>query len=322
MTIEDMKDSEFALTEEEQAEIDAEERAENGEVIEPEVEVTQEDLDKLLNPKTEEKDTPDLGKEPDTNTTTETTTPLEEQQQDNHHLDTFQQKLDEQEVICNEYQDQIEGFEKNKNEILDQIEALGKEYDDGDMGEGAYKAKTKRLEMQLDEIGKKSNLAQQALDGANSAYIDVAQSQKNALIQQFNDELNKFRTENPTYNTDTNYINRFDEVLFDFRDKGVLVGMSYPQMLSLVKNRVELELGVPPKQEVSKDTKNGGGNKAIPKRENVNIPTGIHQLQATETNATGDEFGSLNHLNGLEYEAALEKLEKNNPEAYKRYMST
>lgn len=312
----EMKGSEFVLTPEEQAEYDAQEEAENTESPEEESNLTNAEIDALFGKGGEEGK--DNG-EGDNNTPEPEKTPVKEPDSVTQEQDQVHEQQQQLEQDYQNWQEKLEQATEAKNTLLDDIEALGKQLDDGDIGEGEYQAKKARLEDRLNDHKREIGQAEQGLEKANKDYQSFADQQLQVARNQWNVELRQFAEAHPAYNpnhTDQRYAIRFDEVLADLREKQVLNGLSFKQVIATVQHWVEMELGKP--EQVVPVTE----KKKIPKREKVDIPTTLNQVQTLEPNPTsGDEFAAINRLSGIAYDNALAKLQVTNPEAYRRYMA-
>ena len=313
---EDLVGSEFELTEEEKAQL-AQEEGEEGQDDDQIEEVDQATLDALLNGTGEGGENNDPEKNQDT--------PTDQNQENNAVVDTANQAQEQEQTIVreqvdlfetslNDLQIKIDEYDQKEQSTLTEIDELGKLLDEGEIGQGEYTSRLKRLELQLESLKNASQTAHQQYQHTDQEYKDFAQDQQDKHSHQWQSELTHFLEENPAYIEDGAYKTRFDEVFYDLRDKEVFTGLSFAQVIATVQHRVEIELGQPEKPKKA-------AAKALPKRDHVTIPPSMNQLQQLEDNSGGDEFAMIDRLQGIEYEQAIEKLEKNNPEAYKRYMS-
>ncbi|WP_111861149.1 hypothetical protein [Acinetobacter sp. CFCC 10889] len=312
----DLVGSEFELTEEEKAQLALEE-SEEGQEDDQIEEVDQATLDALLN------GTGDDGANNDPENNQDT--PTDQNQENNAVVDTANQAQEQEQTIVreqvekyetslNDLQTQIDESTQKQTDVLTQIDELGKLFDEGEIGQGEYNSRLKRLEIELDTAKKQESDAHSQYHSTDKEYRDFSEEQQSKYIELWKKEVNVFLAENPAYVGEGNYRTRFDEVFQDMQEKGIFAGLDYKQIISTVQHRVEIELGQPEKPKKA-------APKALPKHDNVTIPPSMNQLQQLEDNAGGDEFAMIDRLQGLEYEQAIEKLQKNNPEAYKRYMS-
>lgn len=313
---ENLAGSEFELTEEEKAQLALEEQQGlDDESGNDDVEVDEETLNKLLNGHQEnnqvETENQDIGNE-DTNQLKDD---IHQEHNEQEQEDIIvREQVEKYETSLNDLQATIDEQEQKQKDILDNIDELGKSFDAGDIGQGEYNSRLKRLELELDASNKATVNAQNEFKSVDQKYQDFAYQNQQKYENLWKDEVKTFLQENPVYDTESPYRTRFDEIFKDFQEKNVFAGMSYKNIISTVQHRVEIELGQP--EQVKQKEK----SKTLPKRQNIDIPPSIHQMQAVEDNASGDEFASIDRLNGIDYEVALERLEKNNPEAYKRYL--
>ena len=323
--LDDMTGSEFDLSPEEQAELEKLEAAENegdDDDVDPEF------LDEMLKPN-DEKDDGGTGSptdEPNPDDQPGTDTPPSPNNNDTDpndnptdDEDAYQQHLANEQAV-EAWQEKLDEATEAKTVVLDEIEALGKQLDDGEIGEGQYRAKIARLEDSLSDHKKAIAQAEQELVKAEQHQHSFAEQRQQAVNDAWQKEIADFVAENPAYDIngqDQRYVNRFNDVIKDLYAKEAFVGLNHKQIIEMVKFRVEVELGAPQKSATTQ-----GGNKTTPKRESVNIPPTLDQMRTHEPNPTHeDEFISISRLSGTAYEDALAKLEKSDPEAYNRYMS-
>jgi hypothetical protein len=331
-TAEGMENSEFALSEEEKAELEAQEKLENEQSQDEEVD--QEFLDKLLNGEGGEGsdgapsggDGGEGGQEgqqpnPDEDTANQGGDGQGDNggnQQQEEDDTAYQQHLANEEAR-NAWQEKLEGATEAKQTLLDELKAIGTKFDDGEIGQGQYDAEKERLKDLIKTQDKLIGRAETSLEQAEQTYQDFAAKQQEAATQAWYNELQSFVTSNPAYDpkaSDNRYGIRFDEILHDLNAKQAFAGLNQKQIIQTVQQRVEMELGAPKQAPAPKQQE-----KKLPKREDVKIPPTMTQMTAAETNDLGDEFAMLDRLQGLEYEEALEKLELKNPEAFKRYLN-
>lgn len=317
--LEDMNGSEFELSPEEQAEWEklqaAEAENEGDDDIDPEF------LDEMLKSHSDNGDSgagspalsgnPNPEDQPDSDPNTNNTTTTDDE-------DAYQQHLANEQAV-ETWQGKLDEATEAKTVVLDEIEALGKQLDDGEIGEGQYRAKIARLEDSLSDHKKSIAQAEQELVKAEQHHQTFAEQREQAINDAWQKEVDNFVAANPAYDIngqDQRYVNRFNDVIKELYAKEAFVGLNHKQIISSVQHRVEMELGVPQKPTQQNE------NKTPPKRESVNIPPTLDQMQTHEPNPTyEDEFISISRLSGTAYEDALAKLEKSDPEAYNRYMS-
>lgn len=318
-TAEGMEHSEFALTEEEKAELALQQKLEEGEVQNEEVD--QEFLDKLLNGDGTEGGESNTPKPDETTNQGDNQGDGQDDNNNNHQQDVddtaYQQHL-ANEAARNDWQEKLDQANESKQTLLDELKSLGTKLDDGDVGQGEYEAEKERIKDSLKSQNKLIEQAEKSLEQAEHVYQDYAGQQQQAANQAWYNELHSFVSSNPAYDPkaqNNRYATRFDEVISDLNAKQAFAGLNHKQIIKTVQHRVEMELGTPKQAPVQQE------HKKTPKRENVSIPATMSQMTPAATNELGDEFAMLDRLQGLEYEAALEKLQTKNPEAFKRYMS-
>lgn len=207
-----------------------------------------------------------------------------------------------------EVQERMDSLDQHKDLLLDKYDDLAKQLDEGDIGQGAYDAAIRRLDLEMDQY--KADHKTLADQYANKEQVIDQQSQKKA--QEFQSVAVEFlsRPENsglvegsPAFIELQEQINRIASARPD---------LSYQEMLdrARVATAVMHDLPEATKTPVSKTAPK-------PKRQNAEIPPTLSNIPASESN-TDDEFAGLDRLPAVQRDAAIAKM---TPEQQERYLN-
>lgn len=208
----------------------------------------------------------------------------------------------------------LEDAQSQKTQLHAELTELGKKFDEGQIGQGEYDAHKTALTDQLDDV--KADIRQYS---EKSKQLEAAYTNKHAEMEQaytktVADWLNK--PENASlFQPETEAFAMLDAQVRSISQ--MKPDISVTDALDKARQATIAILGI--KEEASKPAAKPVQPTEKPKRKDapVQIPDTLADMNSAEQNTLG-EFGHIDKLSGLDYEAALAALP---PDARQRYLN-
>lgn len=325
--------NEFEYTDEEKAEI---EKLNNkaGSDNENDDELDEDFVDDLLNPENEDEDTLEA-KEPETPATPATQENNNEDNDDELDPGTNtdneagnagqegqenNQEVEDETVPLPNFDEQLEELDQQRQEAqgkvsdaFSKLEELGQQFDDGEIGQGKYDSQKALLERDIRQYEGEVSRIDSQYEALSNTAAETIDAYNKSQADKFNQELLNFvkKEENSYLMTNPNIAGEFDHLLKTLGNSGVFDGMSNRQIIETVNNTLlvrhpELKAAKPKADPEQK--KETPAKPPKPTHEQPNIPTSLSAIPPIEVNDQTDPFAHIRKLNGIEYEAAIQKL--------------
>lgn len=247
-------------------------------------------------------------------------------QGDGSEEDNPEQELETQQDIPEivDYTPQLESIDSERStaqtlidDVLDEIEKLGKDLDNGEIGEGEYNAKHARLNLQLTRHEARLQKLEEQYEQLETISQKALASRQESADQLWRDALHNFvqQPENELFKTNTNLASAFDSTLHALGEAGQLEGLTHEQVLATVRASVAVRH---PELNAQQPTSSDKATKKPPKpnHQSVNIPLSLSSTPSVDDSHDSSPFAYLEKLSGIEYEAAVAKLTPAQAAAY------
>lgn len=317
--------NEFEYTEEELAELKAlEEQDKLNQIDESGKPIHQQQEDDLdddfLNDLTQGNDNNNPAAKPDPEPTPEqpltpTDTPLEPttSQEPKPTPDNNIPEVEDYTEQLTELTQQKEDAQGKIDDVLEQLEKLGEDFDNGEIGQGKYEAQKLRLQRDLSQHeAQLSQIAQQHTNLANTS-AEQNLSRQEALNQAWARDAKAFidQPENELLKNNPNMAHAFDQTLSALGQAGQLEGLSNTQVLQTVRAALAIrhpELNTKPAGQQQEQKKKPTHDGFVPPVSLANVPS---------TDGLDDNpFAHIDKLDGVAYETAIAKMTPAQRQAY------
>ncbi|WP_151721057.1 hypothetical protein [Acinetobacter ursingii] len=191
------------------------------------------------------------------------------------------------------------------DDVLEQLEKLGEDFDNGEIGQGKYEAQKLRLQRDLNQY--ETQLTQIEQQHTNLANTSAEQnlSRQEALNQAWARDAKSFidQPENELLKNNPNMAHAFDQTLTALGQAGQLEGLSNTQVLQTVRAALAIrhpELNTKPTGQQQEQKKKPTHDGFVPPVSLANVPS---------TDGLDDNpFAHIDKLSGIEYETAISKM--------------
>lgn len=198
------------------------------------------------------------------------------------------------------------------DELINELEELAGQLDDGDIGQGAYDVAKLRIDRELRSIDSQITALASERNAVNDK-VESSQAQQQAEnAARWQNEVTGFlaQPENQIFNTDADAATQFDATLASMDAAGLFEGLTMPQVLASVRQQLAIRIDLPAASKAAPVATNKP--RATPK-----IPPSTNMIPATEANDdSAGEFAYIHKLSGAAYEKALSEM---SPEQQARF---
>ncbi|MDC4360963.1 hypothetical protein NQ651_17395 [Acinetobacter baumannii] len=230
------------------------------------------------------------------------------------------QEIEDETVPLPNFDEQLEELDQQRQEAqgkvsdaFSKLEELGQQFDDGEIGQGKYDTQKALLERDIRQYEGEVSRIDSQYEALSNTAAETIDAYNKSQADKFNQELLNFvkKEENSYLMTNPNIAGEFDHLLKTLGNSGVFDGMSNRQIIETVNNTLlvrhpELKTAKPKADPEQK--KETPAKPPKPKHEQPNIPTSLSAIPPIEVNDQTDPFAHIRKLNGIDYEAAIQKL--------------
>ncbi|WP_288382322.1 hypothetical protein [uncultured Acinetobacter sp.] len=191
------------------------------------------------------------------------------------------------------------------DDVLEKLEKLGEDFDNGEIGQGKYEAQKIRLQRELNQCEAQLAHVENQHSTLSKTSAEQTLSRQEAINQAWANDAKAFidKPENELLKNNPNMAHAFDQTLVALGQAGQLEGLSNHKVLETV--RAAMAIRYP---ELNKAVERPQEKKSKPTHEGFVPPVSLASVPSVDIIDDIDPFAHINKLSGIAYEIALSKL--------------